>query len=338
MEFLLMSSARLVVTVERVTSPKSDFVWPSVSVVMPVRNEARHISSAVQAVLEQKYEGELDVWIAVAPSDDGTEVLVRELVEANANVFSIENPEGVTPAGLNAAISASAGKVIVRVDGHVRLCNGYIATAVESMVRTRAVNVGGRQLAVGSTGFEKAVAAVMMSVVGSGGAEYRVGGSEKSVDTVFLGVFDRKAGDEVGWFDETLIRNQDYEFNIRLRNAGGNIWFNPALVVEYQPRSSLRALARQYFDYGRYKAHVLRLHRSSMRLRQFVPPVATFALALSVLVSFWLLPVLLLPLGYLAIVAAGVKGPVCVRLKAMAIAPVIHFSWSFGLLRGFFKQ
>jgi succinoglycan biosynthesis protein ExoA len=324
--------------VDEVMSLNPDFVWPSVSVVMPVRNEARHIASAVQAVLTQYYEGDLDIWIAVAPSDDGTEILVRELVEGNANIFSVENPDGVTPSGLNAAISASAGEVIVRVDGHVRLCDGYIATAVKTMAQTGAVNVGGRQLAVGSTGFEKAVAAVMMSFVGSGGAEYRVGEAEKSVDTVFLGVFDRKAGDEVGWFDETLIRNQDYELNIRLRKAGGTIWYNPALAVEYQPRSSLRAVARQYFDYGRYKAHVVRLHGSSLRLRQFLPPVATFVLALSILTSLWVLPALSIPLGYLVIVAGGVKGPVWVRLRALAIAPVMHFSWSFGLLKGFLKH
>ena len=326
------------VSVEVVTSLNPDFVWPSVSVVMPVRNEAQHISVAVQAVLAQQYQGDLDICIAVAPSDDATENLVKELVEAHSNVFSVENPAGVTPAGLNAAISASSGEVVVRVDGHVRLCDGYITTAVETMARTGAVNVGGRQLAVGSTGFEKAVAAVMMSLVGSGGAEYRVGEEEKSVDTVFLGVFDRKAGDEVGWFDETLIRNQDYEFNIRLRKAGGTIWFNPALVVEYQPRSSLRALARQYFDYGRYKAHVVRMHGSSLRIRQFLPPVATAMLAFSVVASFWVLPALLLLLTYLAIVAAGVRGSVWVRLRALAIAPVMHFSWSIGLLRGFLKR
>ena len=326
------------VSVEVVTSLNSDVLWPSVSVVMPVRNEAQHISAAVQAVLAQQYQGEVDIWIAVAPSDDATENLVKELVESYSNVFSVENPAGVTPAGLNSAISASSGEVVVRVDGHVRLCDGYITTAVETMARTGAVNVGGRQLAVGSTGFEKAVAAVMMSVVGSGGAEYRVGEEEKSVDTVFLGVFDRKAGDEVGWFDESLVRNQDYEFNIRLRKAGGTIWFNPALVVEYQPRSSLRALSRQYFDYGRYKAHVVRMHGSSLRIRQFLPPVATAMLAFSVVASFWVLPALLLPLTYIAIVAAGVRGSVWVRLRALAIAPVMHFSWSIGLLRGFLKR
>ena len=153
---------------------------------VPVRNEAQHISVAVQAVLAQQYQGDLDICIAVAPSDDATENLVKELVESHSNVFSVENPVGVTPAGLNAAISASSGEVVVRVDGHVRLCDGYITTAVATMARTGAVNVGGRQLAVGTTGFEKAVAAVMMSVVGSGGAEYRVGEEEKSVDTVFL--------------------------------------------------------------------------------------------------------------------------------------------------------
>ena len=323
---------------EVVTSLNPDVTWPSVSVVMPVRNEAQHISAAVQAVLAQQYQGDLDIWIAVAPSDDATENLVKELVESHLNVFSVENPAGVTPSGLNAAISASSGEVVVRVDGHVRLCVGYITMAVETMARTGAVNVGGRQLAVGTTGFEKAVAAVMMSLVGSGGAEYRVGASEKSVDTVFLGVFDRKAGDEVGWFDESLIRNQDYEFNIRLRKTGGAIWFNPALVVEYQPRSSLRALARQYFDYGRYKADVVRLHGASLRLRQFLPPVATVVLALSIVASFWVLPALLLPLTYLAIVAAGVRGSAWVRMRALAIAPVMHFSWSIGLLRGFLKR
>ena len=217
----------------------------------------------------------------------------------------MRNIAGVTPAGLNAAISASGGEVVLRVDGHVKLCDGYISRAVETMVRTGAVNVGGRQLAVGVTGFERAVAAVMMSVVGSGGAEYRVGESEKAVDTVFLGVFDRRAGDEVGWFDESLIRNQDYELNIRLRASGGLVWFDPDLFVEHQPRSSLRAIARQYFDYGFYKGRVIRLHRSSVKLRQFVPPFFTFFLAGSMFASLWSSAALLLPLTYLVIVGDG---------------------------------
>ena len=144
---------------------------------MPVRNEAKHILAAVNAVLAQEYEGDIDIWIAIAPSDDETEQIVEDLAQENPKVHPVRNDAGVTPAGLNAAVSASSGEVVVRVDGHVKLCDGYISRAVETMVRTGAVNVGGRQLAVGVTAFEKAVAAVMMSVVGSGGAEYRVGES-----------------------------------------------------------------------------------------------------------------------------------------------------------------
>ena len=226
----------------------------------------------------------------------------------------------------------------MRVDGHVKLCDGYISRAVETMVRTGAVNVGGRQLAVGVTAFEKAVAAVMMSVVGSGGAEYRVGEIEKAVDTVFLGVFDRRAGDEVGWFDESLIRNQDYELNIRLRASGGLVWFDPDLFVEYQPRSSLRAVARQYFDYGFFKARVLKLHKSSIKFRQIIPPIAMLGLALSLIVGTWFKPALLISLTYFMVLFFGVRGSARSRFRALLIAPIMHFSWSVGLLNGFVKR
>ena len=311
--------------------------WPSVSVVMPVRNESQHLRAAVAAVLDQDYSGDLDVWIAVGPSDDATESIAEELT-ADPRVHWVPNPAGITPAGLNAAIRASSGDVIVRVDGHVELSPGYITRAVETLRRTGAVNVGGRQVAVGTTPFESAVAAVMMSRVGSGGATYRMGGDEGPTDTVFLGVFDRAAGDAAGWFDESLIRNQDYEFNIRLREAGGTVWFDPALEVTYRPRGSLSAVARQYFDYGRFKAQVVRLHGGSLRLRQALPPVASVGLVLSLLLGVrwrWLLSA---PVVYVGVIAADVKGSLATRLRAMAIAPTMHFSWSWGLLRGLLRS
>ena len=301
---------------------------------MPVRNEEQYLRSSVEAVLAQEYPGVVDVWISVAPSTDATSSVVDELVDEHENVFRVENLAGVTPAGLNIAIAASLGDVIVRVDGHVRLCDGYIQQAVRTLIDTGASNVGGQQLAVGSTRFEEAVAAVMMSPVGSGGATYRSGGEPGPTDTVFLGVFQRSAGEQVGWFDESLIRNQDYELNIRLRDAGGVVWFDPRLVVEYEPRSSLRAVARQYFDYGRFKAQVLRMHSSSLRLRQLIPPVATVATLLAVVVG-WGIPIaFVVPVLYLAAIALGVKGSFFKRLLALAIAPTMHFSWSLGLFIG----
>ena len=305
---------------------------------MPVRNEERYLRSSVEAVLAQEYPGAMDVWISVAPSTDATSSVVDDLVNQHANVFRVENPAGITPAGLNVAIAVSSGEVIVRVDGHVRLCDGYIQQAVKTLIETGAANVGGQQLAVGSTRFEKAVAAVMMSPVGSGGATYRSGGEPGPTDTVFLGVFQRSAGEQVGWFDESLIRNQDYELNIRLRNANGVVWFDPKLVVEYEPRSSLRGLSRQYFDYGRFKAQVLHMHSSSIRMRQLIPPVAVIATLLSVIIGWWLPITLLVPVLYLTAIALGVKGAFLMRLRALAIAPTMHFSWSLGLFIGMTRK
>lgn len=256
--------------------------WPSVSVVLPVRNEAAHLERAVASVLDQDYPGPLDVCLAVAPSTDGTADVARGLAAADRRVAVVDNPAGVTPAGLNAAIRATTGTVVVRVDGHAHLSPGYIRTAVATMCRSGAVNVGGRQVPEPTTPFEAAVAAATTSWMGTGGATYRVGGEAGAVDTVYLGVFDRAAGDRLGWFDETLVRNQDYEFNIRLRAAGGTVWFDPALWVGYRPRSTWRALASQYHEYGCWKAEVVRRHPGSLRLRQVAPAAATAAVALSV--------------------------------------------------------
>jgi glycosyltransferase involved in cell wall biosynthesis len=305
---------------------------------MPVRNEARHLRDAVTAVLAQEYPGSFDVWVALAPSDDSTEAVLDELVAADARVHRVENPAGVTPAGLNAAIAASSGEVVVRVDGHVTLPHGYIARAVETLLRTGAVNVGGRQIAVGESPFEVAVAAVMMSRVGSGGATYRMGGEAGAVDTVFLGVFDRSTGDAVGWFDESLIRNQDYELNVRLRAAGGVVWFDPDLEVIYRPRSDLMSLAKQFGDYGLFKARVMQMHGDSIRLRQVLPPVASVALIVSLLLSLWWRLALLVPAAYLSAIVADVRGSLATRLRAMLIAPTMHISWSWGLVRGLLRR
>ena len=305
---------------------------------MPIRNEELQLEDVVAAVLAQEYEGVLDVWLAVGPSHDNTEQIVSGLANGDDRIYVVPNPVGTTPAGLNAAIAASSGEIVVRVDGHVTLPSGYISDAVRILRETGAVNVGGRQLAVGKTPFEQAVAAVMMSVIGSGGAEYRVGSTAKSVDTVFLGVFDRSAGDAVGWFDERLIRNQDYEFNIRLRSAGGLVWFDPSLVVEYQPRSTLRSLARQYFDYGRYKAVVLRMHGSSIRLRQLLPPLSMLLLALSLVVAARFLIFLAVPVAYVVTIGFLVKGSVRTKLWSTVIAPAIHMSWSSGLFFGLLRR
>jgi succinoglycan biosynthesis protein ExoA len=304
---------------------------------MPVRDEAEHLDVAVAAVLAQDYPGTVEVCLAVAPSQDGTERIARELAARHAGVGVVDNPPGTTPSGLNAAIAATTGAVLVRVDGHAELSPGYIRRAVETMRRTGAVNVGGIQRAEGVTEFERAVAAAMTSRFGTGDATFHYGGSEGPTDTVYLGVFDRAALEAAGGFDEALTRNQDYELNIRLRQAGGIVWFDPVLWARYRPRDSLRGLARQYFEYGRWKREVVRRHPTSVRWRQAAPPALVAALGGSVVLAVARRRALAVPAAYAAAVAGAAiltarSGRQAARLAL--IFPTMHLSWGAGFLVG----
>ncbi|MTA68695.1 MAG: glycosyltransferase, partial [Actinobacteria bacterium] len=252
--------------------------WPTVSVVMPIRHEAKYLEQSVQSILLQTYPREFDICLAVAPSSDATEAIAQSLCAQNHRISVIENPSGKTASGLNAAIAHTKGQIVVRVDGHATLSPDYILNAVTTLRSTGAANVGGIQRPTGRSVFERAVARAMTSKFGTGGSKFHVGGQAGPTDSVYLGVFDRTRAEKVGWFDERLIRNQDYELNIRLRRDGATIWFDPNLWVDYQPRSSLSQLARQYFQYGWWKAKVVSLHPSSLRLRQSAPVLVTVVL------------------------------------------------------------
>jgi succinoglycan biosynthesis protein ExoA len=323
-----------------VNAPTVDGTWPDVDVVMPVRNEAGNLRRAVDAILAQDYPGTVRVTLALAPSTDGTEAVADSLT-VDSRVRTVANPIGTTPAGLNAAIAAGTAPVIVRVDGHAELSPGYIRRAVATMRRTGAANVGGIQRAVGTTPFERAVATAMTSRFGTGDAAFHYGGDEGPTDTVYLGVFDRTALEAAGRFDEQLIRNQDYELNIRLRRGGGIVWFDPELEVTYRPRRSLRALARQYFEYGRWKRVVLSRHPDSLRWRQAVPPAATAAIATGALAGIWWRPALAIPALYFGAVlaaAASNSGPLSARARLLVVFPTMHLSWGAGFLVGGRRQ
>ena len=249
-----------------------------VSIVMPVRNEEATLERVVDACLAQDYPGPIELVVASAPSSDATRDILAGY-ESSHGIVVVENPQGMAATGLNAAIEAASGAVIVRCDGHAVLPPEYVTTAVEALKSTGAGNVGGVQRAVGVTPMQRAIALAMTNPVGVGDAKFHRGGSAGLTDTVYLGVFDRTALEEVGGFDPDLVRNQDYELNVRLRNAGWGVWFEPALEVEYTPRSSLRSLWKQYFDYGTWKRRVVRKHPESLRARQAAPPVLVLALA-----------------------------------------------------------
>ncbi|MEU2396339.1 glycosyltransferase family 2 protein [Streptomyces sp. NPDC007369] len=311
---------------------------PAVSVIMPVLNEERHLRNSVRHILGQEYAGEMEVVIALGPSTDRTDEIAAELVREDPRVVTVPNPSGRTPAALNAAIKASRHPVVVRVDGHGMLSPNYIATAVRLLEETGAQNVGGIMHAEGENAWEEAVAAAMTSKLGVGNAAFHTGGQAGPADTVYLGVFRREALERAGGYNEEFIRAQDWELNFRIREAGGLIWFSPELKVQYRPRPTVRALAKQYKDYGRWRHVVARYHAGSINMRYLAPPTAVCVIAAGVVAGAAVTPwAFAVPAGYLAgIVLGSVPAGKGLSLKARVQIPVaiatMHMSWGFGFL------
>ncbi|MER7573393.1 glycosyltransferase family 2 protein [Streptomyces sp. NPDC126514] len=315
-----------------------DVQLPAVSVIMPVLNEERHLRGAVQAILAQEYAGEMEVVIALGPSTDRTDEIAAQLVREDPRVHTVPNPTGRTPAALNAAIKASRHPIVVRVDGHGMLSPGYIETAVRLLAETGAQNVGGIMHAEGENDWEHAVAAAMTSRIGVGNAVFHTGGQAGEAETVYLGVFRREALEQQGGYNEEFIRAQDWELNFRIREAGGLIWFSPELKVSYRPRPSVKALAKQYKDYGRWRHVVARYHEGSINLRYLAPPAAVCAIVAGLVVGAALHPLgFVIPGGYLAAIVLGSipagKGlPLKARLQIPVALATMHMSWGWGFL------
>jgi succinoglycan biosynthesis protein ExoA len=291
--------------------------------VIPASNAAEVLPRALESIRRQTYPNLVEVIVAAA--DEAS-------ARAAAGVTVVDNPKGSTPAGLNLAIAASSGEVIVRCDAQSTLPPEYITRAVETLMRTGAANVGGMQVPVGETKWERAIAAAMSSPFGAGDARYRIGGDEGPVETVYLGVFRRDALERVGGFDEGFTRNQDYELNHRLIEAGETVWFDPSLQVSYRPRGSLGELARQYYDYGAAKRVFARQHRGSLRWRQLAAPALTLTLLASLIVSIWWPAVLILPVAYVvALLGVGLTSPRGALRVAAALA-TMHLGWGWGFL------
>ena len=251
---------------------------PAVSVILPARDAEATLGAALASVLAQDYAGAVEVIVADGSATSATRDLVRRRFPG---VRIVDNPVGGIASGLNRALGAARHPIVARCDARAVLPARYLARAVDTLLRTGAANVGGRVNPVGTTFFGRAVALATSSPLGAGGARYRIGGAEGPVDTVFPGVFRRATLDAAGGFDETLGCNEDYELNWRLRERGGTVWFDPALVVDYRPRTGLGALARRYFDYGRWKRVMLVRNPRSLRPRQLAPPLLLAALVAS---------------------------------------------------------
>ncbi len=325
--------------------------WPDVSVVMTVINEERHLRHAVDKLLHQDYPGVLDIVIAVGPSKDRTREVAQSVAAEHAHVRVVDNPTGKTPAGLNAAIAATRSAVVVRIDGHAMVPSDYVRTGVTTLIETGADNVGGIMAAEGTTDFERVVARAMTSRFGVGGASFHVGGEAGPALTVYLGCFQRAALDRVGGYDESMERAQDWEMNLRIRQTGGTVWFTPQMRVTYRPRPNIKALARQYHDYGRWRREVARRHPDTISVRYLAAPATVVAVGAGLVVAGvgaatrhpWVAAVgLAAPVGYAAanLLASAATAAAAPRLSARealhlpAVYATMHGAWGLGFLRG----
>ena len=324
----------------------SDFL-PFVSIILPIRNEAKHIRGCLQSIAQQDFPHEqMEIIIADGLSTDNTKEVVEASKPNDIPLIWLENPAKFVPTGLNLAIRQASGEIIIRVDGHTMLAPDYVQECVLALKRSGAQNVGGRMNPVGKNTFGKAVALATSSPFGVGGGRFHYSTQEEWVDTVYLGSWPKEVFQKVGLFDEELVRDQDDEFNYRLREAGGRILLSPVINSWYSVRSQPKDLWRQYFEYGFWKVRVFQKHPRQMRWSQFIPPVFVLALLISLLLAIifsWGWKVLLTLAG-VYLVAACVATLLTGRQKGWQGAwllpftfVILHLSYGSGFLWGLVK-
>jgi succinoglycan biosynthesis protein ExoA len=315
---------------------------PTVTVIMPVRNEQKHLAAAVESIYAQDYPLNIEVLLAVGPSVDDTALIAKKLEEKFNSLKVIDNPRGLTTAGLNLAISKASGNVIVRVDAHSELTPDYIKRGVEILREQKAVLVGGVMKAKGKSPLQSAIAFGYNSRVGLGGGSYHIGGKAGEAESAYLGIFDTAALRAVNGYDEGIIRGEDWDLAKRLKAAGGLVWFSPELQVNYWPRSSVQALAIQFYSTGVWRGELTRRAPGKASIRYFIPPVAlllmldlaVFYLLGQLDVLFVILPAALY-LMVLSVAAAFGKGlGVLARVMIFVALPTMHFSWALGFWIG----
>lgn len=323
--------------------------YPFVSLLLPVRNEEKFIESCLQALVSQDYPHDrFEILVADGQSTDQTCELIKKYKIGFPKIYIFNNPGLIVPTGLNILIRQAQGQFIVRVDGHTVIAPDYIRQCVVALTTSHAENVGGRMTAISSNVFGKAVAAATSVPFGIGNARFHYSEKEEFVDTVYLGAWPIHVFKKIGLFDEELVRDQDDEFNYRLRSFGGKILLSPKINSFYSVRSSPISLWRQYFQYGYWKVRVLQKHPNQMSLRQFVPFLFVLGIFFSSILTLsfpwgWVFLVSLVGCYLVANILASVVTHKKFKLekKSLSFLPIafsiIHMGYGCGSLFGLFR-
>lgn len=321
---------------------------PFVSVMIPICNEARYMPRCIQAVSEQEYpSNRIEVLIADGMSDDGTFEWLQDWASQATNRYVFQNPGRIVPTGLNILLPNAKGEIIIRVDGHCVIAPDYVTNCVHRLQEDGVDGVGGPMRTIGEDLVSQVIALAMSSKFGVGNSSFRTeSGMTKLADTVPFPAYTRAIIEKVGLYDEELVRNQDDEYNYRIREAGGKILLAEDVKSEYYSRGSLKKLWKQYYQYGFWKVRVLQKHPRQMSLRQFVPFVFVLALILTFMLSFlvqwgWkamfgLVSAYLMANLSASIVTASGQDFEQLLLLPLAFA-IIHLSYGLGFLVGLFR-
>lgn len=321
---------------------------PFVSILMPVFNEAGFIDQSLGALLRQTYpQDRMEIIVADGMSKDTTRERIERIASASVIPITIvDNVKQIAPTGLNCAMARANGDIIIRVDGHCEIEPEYVANCVEHLKSGKADGVGGPIETVGDGPQSEAISIAMSSSFGVGGSAFRtVNDREMYTDTVAFPGYTREIIERAGPYNEELVRNQDDEYNYRIRKLGGRILLSPNIRSRYYSRSTFRSLWRQYFQYGYWKVRILQMHPKQMSLRQFAPLIFVLALLFTALLA------LLTPFGQWPLIAL-----ICIYLIAnfaasafsargkFALIPIVslsfailHLSYGFGFLLGVFS-
>jgi glycosyltransferase involved in cell wall biosynthesis len=323
-----------------------------VSIVIPCYNEEKTIEALLSAILGQTHPvDQMEVVIADGMSTDRTRerIQVFQATHPELDLHVVENIQRTIPAALNQAIAVARGEVITRMDAHAIPAVDYIERSLSALEAGLGDNVGGViEIRPGADSWiAQAISIATAHPLGVGDAHYRTATRAMQADTVAFGTYYRSLLEKIGKYDETLLVNEDYEFNTRIRKAGGTIWVDPAIRCVYYSRASLRTLARQYFTYGYWKYMMLRRYPETLRWRQALPPVFVSGILMLLLLSIIWKPsgilLALILLSYLVILAGGSLLPAVRKKKPLLVVGIpiaiatMHFSWGSGFMWSMIK-
>ncbi len=311
---------------------------PVISVLCPVYNEEKYIENVLR-FFTLANPPEKDLFIIDGGSNDTTVEIVRSWMNKYPSIKLLYNPDKYVPHALNLGLRSSSGEIVVRLDAHTDYSPNYFEKIIETFITTGADIVGGPMNPVGKTPLQKAIAYSTSGWFGIGDSKFHDINFNGYVDSVYLGAWKREIFNDVGYFDERMVRNQDDEFHYRAKSKGKKIYLNSEIKSNYFPRLSYSALFKQYFQYGLYKPLVLKKIKSEVKLRHLIP--LFFVLYLLSLIASFAFPILFLPLLiYLAIdiYSSFINNQrILIKLLSLLVYPTLHISYGLGFLFGFSK-